>query len=376
MLQMPQRQSLVSQTAHALRTGLANRMWTGCLPGERRLCQMFSVSRPTLRRALQVLAKEGLVTVQHGKLSQIEWHGKTQPRSVNRRIVLISSEPVEHLAHPAYQGIAEMRQHLLEAGFSSEVLVSDGGTARAQIRAAKNYLRHNSSFCSLLISVSHQLQLWFANKGIPALVLGSCRAPCRLPSIDVDYRAVCRHAAGYLIGKGHRRIALVIPDSGAAGDLASENGFREAAKSPDVIAIVVRHDGKARGIGARLDTVFSSPNPPTALLVAKTMHVLIVIMYLLKRGLAVPDRVSLIARDHDHAFELVNPPLTHYAYDDVVYAQLLTRLMMQLADSGQLPERANFLYPRLVKGGTVEPLRPTAESSRSQRRVSSSMRKS
>jgi len=44
----------------------------------------------------------------------------------------------------------------------------------------------------------------------------------------MDYRSICRHAGGIFLSKGHRRIALVVPNSGVAGDIASEAGFCEA----------------------------------------------------------------------------------------------------------------------------------------------------
>lgn len=357
MIEIPRRQSLTVQTLAALRKGIEERAWTDRLPGERRLCELFQISRPTLRRALHLLSKEGLVAVEQGKRSRI-LHAARRARPAPSQLVgLITTEPIAHFPQASFHGIAEMRQHLLQNGFTSEVVVCQARDARAQIRQVQNFLRQNAVFCCVLVSVGRELQQWFAKEGIPALVLGSCHSSVRLPSLDVDYRAVCRHAAGHLLAHGHRRIALVVPDSNAAGDLASEEGFCAAMKGAEdagALPSVVRHNGTARGITSRLDALFNSAHPPTALLVAKPLHVFIVIIYLLKRGLAVPDTVSLIARDQDFPFEKVSPPITHYAFDDGMFAKRLTRLMLQLAGRGELAQEPNLIFPRLVKGGTVK----------------------
>jgi hypothetical protein len=113
--------------------------------------------------------------------------------------------------------------------------------------------------------------------------------------LDVDYRAVCRHAAGIFLRQGHRHLALVVPDFGTAGDLASEESFKQAIEqhNDSARASVIRHNGTARSISSKLDALFESTQPPTALLVARTPYVFAVIMHLLNRGLGVPDPVSL-----------------------------------------------------------------------------------
>jgi LacI family transcriptional regulator len=181
----------------------------------------------------------------------------------------------------------------------------------------------------------------------------------QLPSLDVDYRSVCRHAVGILAGKAHRSIALIVPNSGVAGDLASEQGFREGAAlrhdREQIRAIVVRHNGSSQNITTKLDSLFNSSQPPTALIVAKTGHVLAVIIYLLKRGLAVPDRISLIARDQDHLFESVQPPISHYQFDDDNLEHRLSRLMLKLVSQGSLSAEPNLIFPKFFPGGTVQP---------------------
>src|SRR5205085_2774779 len=74
MKQLPQRLSLVAQTAGILREQITAGTWEH-LPGERELCARLRVSRPTLRLALEALRKEGLFHVAQGKRRQIRQPG-------------------------------------------------------------------------------------------------------------------------------------------------------------------------------------------------------------------------------------------------------------------------------------------------------------
>ncbi len=150
-----------------------------------------------------------------------------------------------------------------------------------------------------------------------------------------------------------------MPNSGVAGDVASEEGFCAAVgagQSAGVRAIVVRHDGTARSITAKLDRLFDTATAPTALFVAKPQHVFIVLMYLLTRGIRVPDHVSLIARDQDHTFASVSPAIAHYTFEVQSYVRRLSRLMLQLVNQRYLPPARSLIFPRFFAGGTVKDL--------------------
>jgi DNA-binding LacI/PurR family transcriptional regulator len=354
---IPQRLSLSAQTAAALRKAIAEQAWQDYLPSERRLCEMFQISRPTIRTALHLLAKEGLIEIHQGRRNRLLARPGRLADRQSQLVLLVTQEPVAHMAQTAYQGIGKMQTHLAEHGFATEVLVCQSRSARAQQRKLEAFVRENRVFCCVLLSVSRELQQWCAARSLPALVLGSCHADIALPSLDVDYRSVCRHAAGILLQKGHRHVALVVPNSGVAGDLASERGFLESMSGRvdrgEARATVVRHNGNALDISAKLDLLFRSDAPPSALLVAKPQHVFAVIMYLLKRGLAVPDTVSLIARDHEHVFETVHPTISHYRFTGDSLGHRLSRLMIRLVQQGSLPAEPNLFFPKFHEGRTV-----------------------
>lgn len=354
VLDLPRRQSLSAQAADSLRKAIAGGTWAESLPSERRLCDLLQVSRPTIRAALRQLEKERVIAIHQGRRNRLVQRPAIASGTQRRLIALVSHAPISRASLTAYLGISSMREQLARHGFATTEFVCQGRSPRAQRNRLEAYLRENRVFCCVLLSVSRELQSWFATHSIPCLVLGSCHPEVRLPSLDVDHRAVCRHAAGVLRGQGHRRLAFVVPDSGFAGDLASEEGFRAGAAGVDVT--ILRHNGTRANLRARLAALLTNPRSPTALLVARPAHTLSVLMHLLHLGIRVPDAVSLIARDHDPLYE---HEVAHYAYGDDSFARRLSRLMLQMVGDGHLPAEPSLIFPRYVAGETVRaPVRP------------------
>jgi DNA-binding LacI/PurR family transcriptional regulator len=177
------------------------------------------------------------------------------------------------------------------------------------------------------------MQRWFAESGLPAALSGSCHPGIVLPSVDFDYRAICRHAVGQFLRRGHRRIALLMPDGETAGDRESAAGFMEGFGSrggASAVSQIVHHDGTPDGIRRQLHPLFQSSQPPTALLVARSMPALMAASELMRRGLRVPQDVALIARDSDYFHEYFSPQLARYRADPDVHARRLARILMKL----------------------------------------------
>lgn len=357
-IEIPRRTSLAAMIAESIRKAIEAGSWENFLPTERRLGEMFQVSRPTLRVALHLLANEKIIEITPGRGSRLLHRSSHKSMAKSRLVAVIAHQPVPELGL-TYQGVSEMRSHLAEQGFATEVVLCQTH-GPAALRHVENYLQKNSVFCCVLLSVSEQMQRWFAAHSIPALVLGSCHPNVKLPFLDFDNRSVCRHAAGVFMNRGHRRFALLVPNSGLAGDLVSEQGFREAVEERrhtlDVDARIVRHDGTTSGVINKIDTLLRSSKPPTALMLANVDEVFIAIMHLLKRGHPVPDSVSLIARDHNRVFEIVSPSVAHYKPELGAFEHRLSRLMLQMVGQGYLAPEPNLIVPKFFPGGTVRSL--------------------
>lgn len=352
---LPQRLSLVTQTVQSLREAIRAGHWRTHLPGERELCAHLQVSRPTLRAALEELQRSGWLDVSHRQRRCIRARPAASRRAQKKEIAMLSPCPLLEMAPPMMFVVDVLRDKLAEAGYTTKFHVNRACFSAQPVRALETLVRQNPSAVWIVFGSKEPMQRWFIRQQLPCIVAGSCAPTVALPSVDVDFRATCRHAGGVLLRKGHRRLALVLPHDAYGGDVVSEEGLREALAPMQEAAQlrVLRHDGTAAHLCTLLDEALRPPNAPTAFLIARAPHVLTVMMHLMRRGKRIPQDVAVISRDNEPVLESTTPLVTRYAINQAQFARRLAMAARQVAETGTLPARAIRLMPRFLLGETV-----------------------
>jgi DNA-binding LacI/PurR family transcriptional regulator len=362
MIKLPQRHSLVGETASVLRSGIQDGTWRGILPGERTLARRLHVSRPTVRAAVEQLEREGRLEVVPGIGRKILDQPERRPEtaaSTRDCVGVLSALPL-HLMPPATLFyLNELRTALQHAGLQLEVFGEPGLDHGRRDAILENVARGATNIaCWVLSAPSHGVQKWFARAGLPALIAGSAEPGIALPSIDLDYRAICRHASGLFLQQGHRRLVLFMAESAGLASALSEEGFRQgiaASSQSGIEGKIVLHDGSPAGIYRRLDAMLTLKHPPTALLVSRPQHVLATMSHLARRKIEVPGRMSLISRDSDSYLAFMTPRIAQYGFRRRLFAERLSRLVIQLATEGILQPTPHVYMPEFEPGETVAP---------------------
>jgi len=357
MNMIPQRASLVNEVTTILRKSLRAGVWGDFLPGERALSTQIRISRQTLRAALEQLRREGLIKVAPGRRRRIllQPHAPKR-RAPSKQVVMLSPFPLDALRPSVIFLVDELREHLAEAGFHLELHVSNRYYSRHPFKALESLLHQKPTASWILYLATLQMQRWFLDRGLPVLVVGSSYPEIALPSVDIDYRAACRHAVGTFLGKGHRQIAFLIDNTGRAGDQESKIGFLETIQKLEgdrPQTIVAEHNGTLRGICSKLDSLMRAPTPPSAFLVANSTHVLTVIGHLLRLGVRLAEDVVLISRDDDSFLEYIVPTVARYSHPPALFARKMSRIAVQLARGASVPPKRLLLVPQLIKGDTL-----------------------
>ena len=205
------------------------------------------------------------------------------------------------------------------------------------------------------MGASAAIQRWFEESGALVLVLGSCHAGVKLPSVDTDYGAVGWHAAGRMAQCGHRQVALILPPRPAAGDLACRDGFvRYATQRHGGMAVTEMTAGPGRAdLASKLKRLLASQPRPTAILSMRPEYAVMVFIHLLRLGLRVPDDVSLVSRDTHGVLELGVPELTRYRSPAVKLAARAVRLAQSLLAGRPVPPKPHRIIPTFIPGATL-----------------------
>jgi hypothetical protein len=305
-----------------LRDAMSRGEWKERLPSERMLAEMLRVSRMTVRKALVQLEAEGLIAPNPGNAQRrITRRASLAPLaaaitvSIVRRPDLLAVTDLDLWQHRLQLRLAQM-------GVPSEVFFFSNRQLNSRQLDPQNWTAGKTRRFWILVGSTPEMQRWFA-KHAPGetLVVGTSLPASGLPFIDRDYRAVGRHACGFILGRQHRRIALLGLKQPVIGDRETEAGLQEEiAAHRDAQLIVMRHDGSKNDVYRQIDRLLDRSQPPTALFVYKASLTLAAIVRLMQRGVRIPEQLSVVARDENPGWAMLPFGLAHYSIrpDEIV----------------------------------------------------------
>lgn len=351
--------TVANQIAAQLRTEIAKGTWRGWLPSERALCELLQASRHTIHAAIEQLKAEGLIETNRGLGNCIV---ATPPSAAEpnqaKTVGIVIPDPIGHLRPLIALWIDELKDLLINEGCRVRVHEAQKYYQTNPARALERLIDQNAHDAWVLTLSSEAMQRWFARRQVPCLVAGSTYDGIELPSYDLDYHAICRHAAGVLLRAGHRRLAMLNRETRRAGDMDSEAGFVEGVRASshrDATVEIAYHRDDLASVTQALRRVLDRRQRPTALLVSNSYAYLSTTSLLAQRGIRIPEDISLISRDDDPFLASLFPTPARYAVSPHAFAKKMLGLILRLIRHDPGVHRHAYLLPRFTAGASIAP---------------------
>jgi DNA-binding LacI/PurR family transcriptional regulator len=195
-----------------------------------------------------------------------------------------------------------------------------------------------------------------------------------VPSVGVDERAAGEIATQHLIELGHERIGFV---AGLEHYLPTQlkNAGRETALlgsglDPEGLVAYAAFsvDGGRRGLAELL----ARPRPPTAVICSSDLMAIGALHEALRRGLRVPEQLSIVGFDGIEATTWTAPQLTTVDQPIAEIADTAVETLQSLIADSERPVPNSYFRPTLrVRGSTAPPA-----SAPSRRRASATSQRS
>lgn len=209
----------------------------------------------------------------------------------------------------------------------------------------------------VLVGTDHNRDLWRLLKewDKPALLTWSCDP--RLPSIGFDNVAVARAATEHLLALGHRRIGVI---SGLTlhNDRARSRieGVRQALKTAGLTlsdTALTEQTFNLNGGRAGLCALMQTSTPPTAILCGNDLLAAGALLEAQRRGLRVPEALSICGIDDQELAEAINPGLTTIRLPTQTLGKVTAQEVLSALAGHPLRTQTLLPFELIVRGSTA-----------------------
>jgi len=344
--------SAAGQVAAHLRAEVERGRLSGMMPGVNRLGVELGVNPKTVEAALQQLEHEGLLTGQGpGRKRLIVAPGANTARPM--QVAILLGEPADR----QLEYIVELQHALAEAGhraiFPDKYLLELGPNLARLDRLVKQ----TAADAWVVCAGTREVLEWFSTQPMASFALFGRRAGLPIAATGPNKPPAIAAATRHLIGLGHRRIVLLtrrmrrLPEPGRSeraflGELESHGIPTSAFNLPD-------WEETTEGFQEILGALFRV-TPPTALIVDESPFFAATQQFLAKRGIQVPEAVSLICTDADPTFAWCKPAISHIRWDSRPVVRRIVGWAAAVS-RGRQDLRQTSVLAEFVVGGTIGP---------------------
>ena len=201
---------------------------------------------------------------------------------------------------------------------------------------------------------------FFSQFGLPIVFVDRVtRNGERFSSVLTDNSRGASIATDYLIGLGHKKIAMISGPLTTTPGKRRADGFRASLKKASLTPqYFIESDFSQAGGYASMCALFERDEAPTAVFTANNLMTIGALHALRDRGVHVPHQISIIGFDDLDFAELISPPLTVIVRDARLQGSLAMQMMIKyLATGVSTPPEHSMVDVQLVERGSCAPPR-------------------
>lgn len=270
-------------------------------------------------------------------------------RTARTRMVLAL---VPDFANPYYAEIVRglgacAREH------DYELLLCDTGLSEARERTVARMLgRHMYDGVVCMDPYTTQRLVSEEVRALPWVACSEFVPDEQIPHVSIDHRLAAKDAMLYLLGKGHRRIALINSDERYLYAQQRRDGYRDALREAglheqaEYIQIVGGIDHPLGELAAR--RLLALEQPPTAVFAVADTLAVGAIKATLAAGRQVPGDLAVVGFDDVPLASIFEPSLTTIAQPRRELGEQAMRLLLRRI-AGELPASVTLAHTLVVR---------------------------
>lgn len=340
------------QLARHLRDELLRGTWTGVMPGEDRLMARLGVGRNTIKAALRKLEEEGLLISRGVGVPRGIAVLKNGRKTRALRVRMLLYDGADRGAPDNVELLARLQGAGHAASFSNKSLKDLG----MRVERVARFVESEPADAWVVSAGSREVLEWFSRQPVPAIAMFgrfsglpiAAACPRKSPAMVAGVRK--------LVELGHRRIVMLTHEEKRkpSPGLFEQNFLDEldALGLPTGPYNLPDWEDGPEGFHACLESLFER-TPPTALIFCDSeIFLLPTFQYLMRRGLRIPEDVSLLADDYISGYSWTRPVISHIRWD---YRTVVRRVLqwVENVSAGREDRRQVLGNARLVEGGTM-----------------------
>jgi len=347
------------------------------IPTEHSLMDMFNVSRTTIRRALQLLEDNQIISRTQGcgsfyiadaNLEKAQIIPSITAKVQKGFIGLVNYFSLDYIYTEIVRGIEDV---LSENGYSL-VLGNSNQDESKQIEVVKRMVNQGVKGLilepsrNLLIDENNLISSILDESGLPVVTTHWAIKDKNVSTVTIDDEYAGYIAGQYLLKKGHRKIATVYKIDVQAGHdrfiglkrIMTEKGLSIPNHWIKIFTEEDEQQNQNQGYSLTKDLLLKEEGDrPTAIFFMNDRLAVGGYKAIREMGLKIPDDISVIGFDNHESASVVHPGLTTFSHPKYRLGKWAARTVIDMVESESsiLPMKIVF-EPKMVERGSVRDL--------------------